>query len=208
MPREVFSMRVTSSVRLRGPVITDAASASIAKEVERTVKGRISTPLNMRDANPKPLSRGYAIWKSKAIKGNQTFSYMRPWTQAYKLYDARKRHAGGRLTFTQFKDQTSARQRRSLWKTVANPRMGQGVRRPVRDLFLSGEMLANLSIRKANTKQVVYGLTARGPRMKAIANAKKEEWLGFSPRNERDVMKEAATQIAHRVPQLVKPYKP
>jgi hypothetical protein len=64
-------------------------------------------------------------------------------------------------------------------------------KKPIRDLTLTGRMLANLSVRSASAEQVKIGLTSAKERQKALANERRAEWLGWSPRNIEVVMKEA-----------------
>lgn len=64
-------------------------------------------------------------------------------------------------------------------------------RKPIRDLTLTGAMLANLTIRSASPNEVKFGLTKQKEREKALANERRYPWLGWSPSNVNTVMKEA-----------------
>jgi len=169
----IMKMQVTSSVRLRGKVIVPSVYQSTADEVDHTVKERVRSALNLEDRPAKPLKKGYAMFKSNWVKRGKSYRYRRVWAK-------RKRYT----------------------KPIPNQRLGLGIR-AVRDLTLTGEMLNNLTIRRCDDKRIVYALTARGPRWKARANAAREEWLGFSPKNQAAIRRVAGQAIVNRAKDLL-----
>lgn len=63
----------------------------------------------------------------------------------------------------------------------------------VRNLALSGKMLANLTLRTVSENKARAGLTSRKERAKGLANTQIEPFLLYSPANERAVL--GKTQI-------------
>lgn len=98
------------------------------------VKKRIATAQGPDDSPAKPLTKRYAIHKSKLRKGNR------------------------------------------------------------RDLWLTGRMLKNLTLRSVSENSSKAALTSRKERIKGLANAKIQPWLVFSPKN-----RQAVTEAARRV---------
>ena len=94
-------------------------------------KKSLSMALNLEDAPAKPLTKRYAIHKSKLRKGN------------------------------------------------------------LRDLWLTGKMLKNLTLRTVSENSSKAALTSRKERIKGLANARIEPWLVFSPKNKLAVMEKA-----------------
>ena len=95
------------------------------------VKKRIAAAQGPGDSPSKPLTKRYAIQKSKLRKGN------------------------------------------------------------LRDLWLTGKMLKNLTLRTVSENSSKAALTSRKERVKGFANAKIEPWLVFSPKNKIAVMEKA-----------------
>ena len=95
------------------------------------VKKRIATAQGPGDSPAKPLTKRYAIHKSKLRKGN------------------------------------------------------------LRDLWLTGKMLKNLTLRTVSDNTAKAALTSRKERVKGLANAKIEPWVVFSPKNKIAVMEKA-----------------
>lgn len=65
----------------------------------------------------------------------------------------------------------------------------------LRDLWFTGKMLLNLSVRSASARQVRMAITSRLGRIKALANQRIAEWISFSPIDEKTVIKEARKQF-------------
>ena len=60
-----------------------------------------------------------------------------------------------------------------------------------RDLWLTGKMLKNLSLRTVSENSSKATLTSRKERIKGLANTRIEPWLVFSPKNKLAVMEKA-----------------
>ena len=95
------------------------------------VKKRIATAQGPGDSPAKPLTKRYAIQKSKLRKGN------------------------------------------------------------LRDLWLTGKMLKNLTLRTVSENSSKAALTSRKERIKGLANTRVEPWVVFSPKNKIAVMEKA-----------------
>ena len=95
------------------------------------VKKRIATAQGPADSPAKPLTKRYAIYKSKLRKGN------------------------------------------------------------LRDLWLTGKMLKNLTLRTVSDNSSKAALTSRKERIKGLANTRIEPWVVFSPKNKLAVMEKA-----------------
>ena len=61
----------------------------------------------------------------------------------------------------------------------------------LRDLWLTGKMLKNLTLRTVSENSSKAALTSRKERIKGLANARIEPWLVFSPKNRLAVMEKA-----------------
>ena len=61
----------------------------------------------------------------------------------------------------------------------------------LRDLWLTGRMLKNLTLRTVSENSSKAALTSRKERIKGLANARIEPWLVFSPKNRLAVMEKA-----------------
>ena len=109
------------------------------------LKRRVASGLNTEDQPAKPLSKRYAIRKSRLRRGNK------------------------------------------------------------RDLFLSGRMLSNLTIRSVSDKRVTARLTSAKERLKAAVNQRRERWLAFSPANTRAVLDTARKVLAEARRRLIVP---
>jgi hypothetical protein len=70
--------------------------------------------------------------------------------------------------------------------------------RPIRDLFFTGKMLANLQLRTVNDNHAVARCSSEKERIKALANQRRESWCVFSSVNRRDVIKKA-NEVIHRI---------
>ena len=95
------------------------------------VKKRIAAAQGSGDSPAKPLTKRYAIQKSKLRKGN------------------------------------------------------------LRDLWLTGRMLKNLTLRTVSDNSSKAALTSRKERIKGLANTRVEPWVVFSPKNKIAVMEKA-----------------
>ena len=95
------------------------------------VKKRIAAVQGPADSAAKPLTKRYAIQKSKLRKGN------------------------------------------------------------LRDLWLTGRMLKNLTLRTVSDNSSKAALTSRKERIKGLANTRVEPWVVFSPKNKIAVMEKA-----------------
>ena len=95
------------------------------------VKKRLGAAQSPGDAPAKPLTKRYAIQKSKLRRGNR------------------------------------------------------------RDLWLTGRMLKNLTLRTVSEKSSKAALTSRKERIKGLANTRIEPWLVFSPENRQAVIEKA-----------------
>ena len=95
------------------------------------VKKRIAAAQGPGDSSAKPLTKRYAIRKSKLRKGN------------------------------------------------------------LRDLWLTGRMLKNLTLRTVSDNSSKAALTSRKERIKGLANTRIQPWLVFSPKNKAEVMERA-----------------
>jgi hypothetical protein len=84
----------------------------------------------------------------------------------------------------------------AIWKT----RKGKGNRR---NLFLTGEMLGNFTVRTVSEDRAKANVSSRKARIKAWVNQKREEWMVFSPRNREAVKKAAQKMIEAMKPRLV-----
>ena len=84
----------------------------------------------------------------------------------------------------------------AIWKT----RQGKGNRR---NLFLTGEMLGNFTVRTVSEDRAKANVSSRKARIKAWVNQKREEWMVFSPRNREAVKKAAQKMIEAMKPRLV-----
>ena len=60
-----------------------------------------------------------------------------------------------------------------------------------RDLWLTGRMLKNLTLRTVSENSSKATLTSRKERIKGLANTRIEPWLVFSPKNKLAVMEKA-----------------
>ncbi len=67
---------------------------------------------------------------------------------------------------------------------IKKTKLGLGNRR---NLKFTGDMLRNLSVRTVSTDYAMARLTSQKQRDKGTANSKIEEWLSFSPSNQRRV---------------------
>jgi len=72
----------------------------------------------------------------------------------------------------------------------------------IRDLWLTGRMLLNLSVRGASENQVWIGLTSRKARMKAAINERIAHWLAWSPSDQRAMIAEAERRFKQQVSQV------
>ncbi|MBI4443630.1 MAG: hypothetical protein HY649_09690 [Acidobacteria bacterium] len=63
-----------------------------------------------------------------------------------------------------------------------------------RDLWLTGRMLKNLTLRTVSENSSKAALTSRKERVKGLANQKIEPWVALSPKNQAAV-KEAARRV-------------
>jgi hypothetical protein len=84
----------------------------------------------------------------------------------------------------------------AIWKT----RQGKGNRR---NLFLTGEMLGNFTVRTVSEDRAKANVSSRKARIKAWVNQKREEWMVFSPRNREAVKKIAQKMLEAMKPRLV-----
>ena len=84
----------------------------------------------------------------------------------------------------------------AIWKT----RQSKGNRR---NLFLTGEMLGNFTVRTVSEDRAKANVSSRKARIKASINQKREEWMVFSPRNREAVKKAAQKMIETMKPRLV-----
>ncbi len=73
-----------------------------------------------------------------------------------------------------------------------------------RNLFLTGDMLRNLSLRTVSENSARAGLTREKERVKGWNNMKKELWLVFSPSNVRATERKAREVFGRIVNGLVK----
>lgn len=71
----------------------------------------------------------------------------------------------------------------------------------IRNLWLSGKMMLNLSVRWASDRQVLIALTTAKERTKAWSNQQISEWLAWSPDDQRVIMKEAEKIFHYQVKQ-------
>ncbi len=108
------------------------------------VKRRLSQAKGPTDGPAKPLTKRYAIYKSKLRRGNR------------------------------------------------------------RNLFLTGDMLKNLTLRTVSENFARAGLTSDKQRVKGWSNMKKEIWLVFSPANVAAATRKAREVFDHMVEILVK----
>ena len=83
---------------------------------------------------------------------------------------------------------------------IRKTRMGKGNRR---NLTFTGDMLRNFQVRTVSEKQAKASNTTRMDRIKALANANREPWVVFSPKNQAAVFKAADTIIREIAPRLV-----
>lgn len=67
----------------------------------------------------------------------------------------------------------------------------------IRDLWLTGKMLLNLSVRWASDRQVNIALTTKKDRTKALMNQRRARWLAWSPNDQRVIVK-AAKEMFHQ----------
>jgi len=84
----------------------------------------------------------------------------------------------------------------AIWKT----RQGKGNRR---NLFLTGEMLGNFTVRTVSEDRAKANVSSRKARIKAWVNQKREEWMVFSPRNRQTVKQAAQKMIEAMKPRLI-----
>ena len=61
----------------------------------------------------------------------------------------------------------------------------------LRDLWLTGKMLKNLTLRTVSENSSKAALTSRKERIKGLANTRVEPWVVFSPKNKIAVMEKA-----------------
>ncbi len=73
-----------------------------------------------------------------------------------------------------------------------------------RNLFLTGDMLRNLSLRTVSENSARAGLTSEKQRVKGRANMKKEPWLVFSPANVASTARKAREVFDRMVKGMVK----
>lgn len=73
-----------------------------------------------------------------------------------------------------------------------------------RDLWLTGKMLNNLTLRTVSEKSAKAALTSRKERIKGWANMKREPWLVFSPANRAVVIARAREVFAMATQRIVK----
>ena len=114
----------------------DLGSAGVA-----AVKARLAAAQGPEDSPAKPLTKRYAIWKTRKGKGN----------------------------------------RRNLW--------------------LTGEMLTNFTVRTVSESRAKATVSSRKARIKAWANQKREAWMVFSPKN-----KAAVVEAARKMLDAMKPW--
>lgn len=67
----------------------------------------------------------------------------------------------------------------------------------IRNLWLTGKMLLNLSVRWASDNQVNVALTTKKDRTKALMNQRRARWLAWSPNDQRVIVK-AAKEMFHQ----------
>jgi len=72
----------------------------------------------------------------------------------------------------------------------------------VRDLWLTGKMLLNLSVRWASDRQAQTALTSRKGRVKALANQRRARWLSYSPNDQKVVKAEARRLFKNEITQV------
>lgn len=109
-----------------------------------SVKKRLREARGPTDAPAKPLTKRYAIYKSKLRKGNR------------------------------------------------------------RDLWLTGKMLKNLTLRTVSERSAKASLTSRKERIKGLANTQREPWLVFSPVNRQAVIQKARVVFAQAKARLLR----
>ena len=79
-------------------------------------------------------------------------------------------------------------------------RKGKGNRR---DLWFTGAMLLNLSVRTVTENSVKSNVTSMKERIKAMANMRREPWLVFSRANRQAVIAKLGQILEQRARQLV-----
>jgi hypothetical protein len=86
--------------------------------------------------------------------------------------------------------------RYAIWKT----RQGKGNRR---NLWLTGEMLTNFTVRTVSENRAKANVSTRKDRIKAWANQKREAWMVFSPKNKAAVLEAARKMLDAIKPRLL-----
>jgi hypothetical protein len=86
--------------------------------------------------------------------------------------------------------------RYAIFKT----RKGMGNRR---DLRLTGQMLANFTVRTVTDNRAKASLSTRKDRTKAWANQKREAWMVFSPKNKAAVAEAGGKMLRQLIPRLI-----
>ena len=86
--------------------------------------------------------------------------------------------------------------RYAIWKT----RKGKGNRR---NLWLTGEMLSNFTVRTVSENRASANVSSRKARIKAWANQKREAWMVFSPKNKAAVVDAARKMLNATKPRLI-----
>jgi hypothetical protein len=86
--------------------------------------------------------------------------------------------------------------RYAIFKT----RKGMGNRR---DLRLTGQMLANFTVRTVTDNRAKASLSTRKDRIKAWANQKREAWMVFSPKNKAAVAEAGGKMLRQLIPRLI-----
>ena len=73
----------------------------------------------------------------------------------------------------------------------------------LRDLWLTGKMLKNLTLRTVSDNSAKAALTSRKERIKGLANARIEPWLAWSPKNILAIMDEAKRVVYEAKKRLI-----
>lgn len=154
-----------------------------------TVVSRAAAARNANDQPAKPLSKAYAIRKSK-LRARQINAASLGLTDLTVITNRKVKTKGGGF-----------RIRRS-YSTIGT---GSGsLRTNKRDLTLTGSMLREWSVRSVSQNVARAGWTTALNRQKASNNDRVEKFIDFSPKNEQQVLESAGQVLKSVVGRLIK----
>ncbi len=82
-------------------------------------------------------------------------------------------------------------------------KLGQGRGRNIRDLYLTGSMMREWSVRTVSNTEARAGFTTRKNRVKAQENNAIEEFISWSPENTRKVVEAGNRVVKENTPRMI-----